>query len=217
MSEALKNHPYAKTIWDTLLAEIGNKYGVAALMGNLQAESGLYPDRVQGDVPYSSYSQEYTADVDSGVISEYDFVYNGPNGGGYGLAQWTYYTRKQKLYDLWQSNKSYYKSIGSVQLALDYLILELQTSFKDVWDTLKETPNIRIASNMVLHDFEAPADQSSAVEDLRESMGQEIYNTFASGSSGGGGDSGDDDEGGGTIRNSHMSKLLLYAIATDII
>ena len=219
MSEELKNHPYAKTIWDELLSEIGNKYGVAALMGNLQAESGLYPDRVQGDIPYSSYSKEYTADVDSGAISKDDFVYNGPNGGGYGLAQWTYHTRKKKLYEMWANSKDYYGSIGSVNLALDYLILELQTSFADIWDILKTTPNIRVASDTVLHDFENPADQSESVEEMRASMGQEIYNTFASGSSGGGDSGGGDDGGetGGTVRNSQLSKLLLYAIATDII
>ena len=53
-----------ETIWNLLLADIGNEIGVAALMGNLQAESGLIPYRVQGDFS-SGYSESiaYTEKV----------------------------------------------------------------------------------------------------------------------------------------------------------
>ena len=87
-------------IWNYFITKIANPWGVAGLMGNLYAESGLNSDIVQGDIPYSDYSVEYTSQVNSGAITEYDFVHNGPNGGGYGLAQWTYYTRKQALYNM---------------------------------------------------------------------------------------------------------------------
>lgn len=165
-----------KQIWDYLLAKIGNEYGVAGLMGNLEAESGLYPDRVQGDIPYSTYSQEYTAKVDNGTISEHDFVYNGPNGGGYGLAQWTYYTRKQALYNKWQSGG--YSSIGSLALALDYLWIELQNDYPGVLSVLKSATTVRTASDKVLHDFENPLDQSTTVEVNRASMGQAWYDKY---------------------------------------
>lgn len=211
MSEELLNHPHAKTIWDKLMSHFNNKYGVAALMGNLQAESGLYPDRVQGDVPYSTYSMDYTADVDSGYIAEYDFVHNGPNGGGYGLAQWTYYTRKQGLYSKWKTGG--YHSIGSVDLACDFLCEELSSDYKTVYNAIKNATNIKTPSDAVLHDFERPADQSESVENLRASMGEEIYSTF-SGSS----PSTPSDPDNPTIptKRKGMPKLLLYAIATDI-
>ena len=170
---------HKSTIWFYLLNKIGNEYGVAGLMGNLQAESGLHPDRVQGDIPYSNYSVEYTAKVDSGVISEYDFVHNGPNGGGYGLAQWTFYTRKQALYDLKISGG--YSSIGSIGLALDYLWIELQNSFAGVLAVLKTASSIREASDKVLHDFENPANQSQAVEETRAAMGTAIYEEMTGG------------------------------------
>lgn len=167
---------YEQTIWNYLKAKIGNEYGVAGLMGNLQAESGLYPNRVQGDIPYSSYSVEYTAKVDSGEISEYDFVNNGPNGGGYGLCQWTYKPRKQALYDMYKTG---YSSIGSINLALDYLWWELQNSYAGVLSVLKSATSVRVASDKVLHDFENPADQSTAVEESRASMGQAFYATYS--------------------------------------
>lgn len=202
----MKNHPYAKTIWDRLNTEIKNEYGTAALMGNLYAESGLYPDRVQGDIPYSSYSQTYTANVDNGTISKMDFAHNAPNGGGYGLAQWTYYTRKIALYDFWKNGN--YPSIGSVELACDFLIFELKNSFVGVWEALANATSIRAASDVVLHDFENPADQSESVEELRCELGTEVYNAFA-------GSQPDAPTGGTITKNGILSKLLLFAVATD--
>ena len=167
---------YEKTIWNFLKEKIGNDYGVAGMMGNLQAESGLYPDRVQGDIPYSAYSQQYTAQVDSGTISEYDFVHNGPNGGGYGLAQWTFYTRKQGLYNMKVSGG--YSSIGDITLALNYLWHELSNDFTGVLNVLKKATSVREASDKVLIDFESPADQSESVKETRASLGQSFYDTF---------------------------------------
>ena len=164
-------------IWAYFLNKIGNEYGIAGLLGNLDAESGLYPDRVQGDVPYSNYSKEYTAKVDNGTITEYDFAHNGPGGGGYGLAQWTYYTRKQALYNMYKSGG--YSSIGSIALACDYLWYELQNSFPGVLAVLKTATSVRQASDIVLHNFENPADQSEAMEILRASMGMVYYNKYA--------------------------------------
>lgn len=200
----MNSHPYAKQIWDRLLAGIGNEKGVAALMGNLQAESGLYPDRVQGDIPYSSYSQEYTAKVNTGQISEYDFVHNGPNGSGYGLAQWTFYTRKQALYDMWKSGG--YASIGGADLACDFLLHELETDFPKILAALKSCTSIRTASDMVLHDFENPADQSESVEETRCSMGEAIFEAFT-------GSAPSDPTPGKS--SSKLSSLLLFAIATE--
>lgn len=165
-------------IWGVLLSDIGNEFGVAGLMGNLQAESGLISYRVQGD--YSDGyvdSIEYTARVDSGAISEYDFVYNGPGGGGYGLAQWTHYSRKQPLYDMKKSGG--YSSIGSVQLACAFLLHELKNSYTSVYNTLKTATSIRVASDCVLHDFENPLDQSTEVEIKRAGLGTALYNELS--------------------------------------
>lgn len=205
----MTNHPYAKQIWDRLNVAIGNEKGTAAIMGNLQAESGLYPDRVQGDIPYSSYSQEYTARVNAGTISENDFVHNGPGGGGYGLAQWTFYTRKQALYNKWKSGG--YASIGGVDLACDFLVEELQSSFPKIWAALQTCESIRTASDMVLHDFENPAEQGESVEILRASMGTEIFTTFT-----GSEPSEPSEPSTPGITGGRLSALLLYAIATDL-
>lgn len=170
---------YEQIVWNFLMSKIGNAYGVSGLMGNLQEESGMYPNRVQGDIPYSDYSVQYTAKVDNGSISEYDFVNNGPGGGGYGLAQWTYKPRKQGLYNMYKTG---YNSIGSIDLALDYLWHELQNSYRGVLSVLQSATSVREASDKVLHDFENPTDQSSEVEVYRASLGMAFYNQFSGGS-----------------------------------
>lgn len=168
---------FASTIWYYFLEKIGNAYGVAGLMGNLQWESGLCPYRLQGDFSDGwTTSIEYTAKVDNGTISKDDFVHNGPNGGGYGLAQWTFYTRKQELYEMWKSGG--YSSIGDINLACDFLWHELQVSYSGVLNVLKNADSIREASDKVLHDFENPADQSTSVEEDRAHSGLNWYTLF---------------------------------------
>lgn len=200
--------PYEQKIWDFLVDKLGNEYGAAGLMGNLFAESGLYPDRVEGDIPYSSVSQTYTSLVDAGLVTEDDFVHN---GSGYGLAQWTYYTRKQ---DLWNTWKTGWPSIGDIDMQLNFLYGELTILFPSVLSTLKSATSIRQASDKVLHDFENPADQSVSVEELRESYGQGYYNRFASGTGGGGGTVDPDPTPTPTptpTNKKRMSLLMMYA------
>ncbi len=170
------SYTYGQQIWNGLLADIQNELGVAGLMGNLVAESGLIPYRVQGDFS-NGYADSitYTSNVDSGSISENDFVNNGPGGGGYGLAQWTFPPRKQALYNM---SKSMGVSIGSVELAVAYLLYELKNDYIGTYNAVKTATSIRECSDYVLHNFENPADQSEIVEIKRANLGIEIYNLY---------------------------------------
>ena len=163
-------------------------FGAAGLMGNLEAESGINPGIVEGLLAkkLGTTSAQYTADVDSGKISKEQFLH--PMGGssqyGYGLAQWTSPGRKQGLYDLVKSRSV---SIADTKSQLDWLLQELQSSsYAPVYNVLKSASSVKEASDVVLHKFESPADQSSAVESKRASMGQNWYNKYA-GSAGKGG------------------------------
>lgn len=170
---------YSSTIWNYLLSKINNEYGVAGLMGNLYAESGLQPNNLQNSYESSlGYTDDsYTRAVDNGNYSESSFV---NDSAGYGLAQWTYSSRKQALYNMYKSGG--YSSIGSIDLALDYLWHELQNNYIGVLNGLKTATSVRVASDIVLHDFENPKDQSTAVEVKRAEYGQTYYNQFANGS-----------------------------------
>lgn len=164
-------------IWDYFISKGMTKEGVSGLMGNLEHESGNRPVRVQGDLtpPYVK-SQEFTKQVDNGTK---DFI-NG-FGGGYGLAQWTSKGRKEGLLNAARSKG---KSIGDLGVQLDYLNHELNTGYKGVLNVLNTTNDIKTASDAVLHDFERPKDQSSAVENKRASSAMAIYNQYANGQSG---------------------------------
>lgn len=59
----------------------------------------------------------YTAAVDNGTYT--NFV---KDSAGYGLAQWTYWSRKQAMLAFHQSKN---KSIGDLQTQLEFLIKEL--------------------------------------------------------------------------------------------
>lgn len=161
-----------KTIWNYLIGKIGNQYGAAGLMGNLQAESGLSPKNVQNsyEKKLGMNDDQYVAAVDAGTYT--NFVHD---AAGFGLAQWTYYTRKQNLITF---AKSQGRSIGDLQMQLDFLWQELQGSYKGVLNALKNAKSIREASDVVLTQFERPADQSEAVKIKRASYGQDLMNKY---------------------------------------
>ena len=168
---------YEDYAWATLYNFIGNEYGAAGLMGNLYAESGIIPYRLQGDFT-SGYSRSisYTNNVNAGIYTETQFV---NDSKGYGLAQWTYYTRKQALYNKFISGG--YSSIGDMALGCDFLIDELSSSFSGVLAVLRSATSVREASDIVLHQFENPAQQGPEVEAYRASLGQGYYDRYAGG------------------------------------
>ena len=106
-----------KELWLALRRNGFNEFAAAGIMGNMRAESGLHPDRVQGDIPYSDWSRVYTERVDNGAVSREDFIHRGPGGGGYGLCQWTFWSRKQMLYDF---AKQAGVSIGDGSMQVDF-------------------------------------------------------------------------------------------------
>ena len=117
---------YKQTICKTLLATGFPKNGVAGIMSSMVVESGFVPHRLQGDFTDGYVtSLEYTRKVDSGSINRNEFVYNGPNGGGYGLVQWTSEGRKEKLYDYAKSKN---RSIGDIEMQLGYFLIELTST-----------------------------------------------------------------------------------------
>lgn len=163
----------AKTIWTFLMAHIDNPYGVAGLMGNLNAESALKSNNLQDSYERSlGYSDAtYTAAVDNGTYT--NFV---KDAAGYGLAQWTYWSRKQAMLTYHQNKK---KSIGDLQTQLEFLVKELSESYKGVWSDLKNATSVLSASNSVLMNFERPADMGESIQKKRAEYGQKYYDKFA--------------------------------------
>lgn len=164
----------ARKIWDYLLKRIGNPYGTAGVMGNLQAESGLNPRNLQNsfEAKLGYTDDSYTEAVDSGKYGGFVF-----DGAGYGLAQWTYWSRKTRLLAMARERST---SIGDLDTQLDVLWAELQASTA-VLRGLQSAQSVREASDIVLTKYERPADQSEAVKVARAAHGQRYYDQFAGG------------------------------------
>ena len=162
-----------KLIWDYLYKKLGNAYGVAGCMANLYCESGLNPKNLEGTYEKKlGYSDErYCAAVDNGTYT--NFV---NDSAGWGLAQWTWWTRKQALYEF---AKSKGESIGSLTMQLDFLFKELNEGYKSLLNTLKNAKSVVEASSAFMLKFECPYDQSVAAQNKRASYGQNFYNKYA--------------------------------------
>ena len=163
-----------KTIWNFLTGKGLNAYAVAGIMGNLYAESGLMPNNLQNayNNKLGKTDAEYTAAVDNGSYG--NFV---KDSAGYGLAQWTYWSRKQALFN---HAKQAGVSIADLNMQLGFLWEELQ-GYTAVMDALKKAGSVRAASDAVLTGYEKPADQSETVKKKRAENGERYYKKYAAG------------------------------------
>ena len=161
-----------KLCWDFLTRKGMTKAGAAGMMGNLQAESNIrsvvYEDAFKPVIGLTD--QEYVDRVNSGAYTEYTFVHDQV---GFGLAQWTYYTRKQALYNMCHGQ------IGSMDCQLNYLITELPADFSGVYNVLVSSNSVEECALKVLFDFETPVDQSYSVQQYRIGLAQNYYNIFS--------------------------------------
>ena len=159
-------------IWNYLKSKGLSDYGAAGLMGNLYAESGLRSNNLQNtyEGKFGMADAEYTELVDKGRYT--NFV---RDSAGYGLAQWTYWSRKEALLAYAKASK---KSIGDLEMQLDFLLKEL--SSYGLLGRLKTVSTVLEASNIVLLEFEKPASMNTAATQVkRAEYGQKYFDKYA--------------------------------------
>lgn len=141
-------------------------------MGNIYAESGLIPTNLENyyEASLGMTDEEYTAAVDNGSYE--NFVHD---KAGYGLAQWTYWSRKQGLLEFAKSKGA---SVGDLDVQMEFLWQEMQ-GYGSMMETLRSASSVQEASNAMLLEFERPADQSEAVQFARARFGQDFYDEYA--------------------------------------
>ena len=161
-----------KRIWAFLWERLGNAFGVAGLMGNLYAESALKSTNLQStyEKKLGMTDASYTEAVDNGTYK--NFV---KDAAGYGLAQWTYWSRKQNLLNFAKEKGS---SIGDLEMQLEFLWKELG-GYKSVLKALIAAKSVREASDAVLTQYEKPKNQGESVKMARAKYGQKYYDQFA--------------------------------------
>ena len=185
-------------IWNFLTGKGLNSYGAAGLMGNLFAESGLNPHNLQNTYEKKlGYTDDsYTEAVDSGKYTGFTH-----DSAGYGLAQWTYWSRKEALLNYVKVAGA---SIGDLETQLGFLWKELGENYAAVLATLKKATSVRQASDAVLLKYEQPKDQSASVQTKRASYGQTYFDKYATKTT-------NDTQGGKTMSNSSLVDCTVYS------
>lgn len=170
---ALIGNNNEEKIWNFLYSKLQNPYGVAGIMGNIYAESGLKSNNLQQsyEKKLGFTDESYTEAVDNKTYK--NFIYD---KAGYGLVQWTYWSLKRDLYNYCIQKGT---SIGDLEMQLELLYEQLSKSYKKtVWDVCLNAKSVLEASNAMLLKFERPADQSNSVQQKRASYGQKYFNKF---------------------------------------
>lgn len=159
-------------IWNFLEDKGLNAFAIAGIMGNLYAESGLRSNNLQNSYERSlGYTdEEYTNAVDNGSYD--NFVHD---CAGYGLCQWTYWSRKENLLNFANERGD---SIGDPRMQIEFFWKELQ-GYPNVLDVINNASSIREVSDVMITDFERPANQSESVKIKRAEYSQMYYDKFA--------------------------------------
>jgi len=161
-----------KAICQTLLASGYSNNAVAGMLVNIQAEGSFkltnlencyeeggcctrkngskYGYCVTPELEGFGSDSLYTAGIDSGNYTKENFT---NDSAGYGLVQWTYWSRKEKLYNYFKSQN---KSIATLDVQLGYLLEEVKgyaVTYKYITGNYSAYD---IANNFCL-DFEKPS------------------------------------------------------------
>lgn len=164
----------SEKIWKYLRSLGYNENGAAAIMGSLYHESGFLPNNLQNSYEKSLGSDSvYTKKVNDGTYGRSKFM---NDSGGYGLAQWTYNTRKAGLYDATIAKG---KSISDMKSQLDFLNKEVSDMGLDY--ALKNAKSVSAANKIFVGDFERPAGSESgsgSVYDKRLKTAQNYYDAY---------------------------------------
>lgn len=120
-----------QTIYERLRKAGCTPTGALALMGNWECESNCEPCRVQGDFQSDRLkSQNYASRIDNGRVSDEEWC---RDGKGWGLAMWTFWSRKRDLLTFCRRNSI---SVANEEAQVDFAVNELKTAYKALWADL---------------------------------------------------------------------------------
>lgn len=164
-----------QTVCLTLKQSGASDNGIAGVMSNINFESGFLSTNLENKYEQilGYNDQSYTAAVDNGSYN--NFV---NDSAGYGLCQWTYYTRKAALLN---SAKSNGVSIGDVGNQISFLFRELKNGYSGIYNAIMSGSESvdSIASNFC-HNFENPANHTQC-DTTRVSYARSYYSYVANG------------------------------------
>lgn len=183
---------------------LNNEYAAAGIMGWWVGESGLFPQRCEGDYVKSNNtypkSDTITARIDAGKgtqdgkigfagtgvpISDSRYratwYINGSRyGPGYGLAQWTGEGRKGRLWDAWQSPAWASESIASTRFQCYYCVEEMRTQYGTCYRAMLNATSVRQAMYDFGYWYETGENASWAEQIVNDRIGygDRIYSMY---------------------------------------
>lgn len=162
--------PTALRIRNFLIKQGLTVEGAYGMMANIYSESGFRSNNAQNScmTRLGMTDEIYTAKVDSGEYKDFT-----TDRIGYGICQWTSSGRKSGLLNY---AKEQNKSIADETIQLNYLMKELKTSYKTVFNMLTTSHDISECAKYVMTKFERPANQSTENQNKRASYGIQLFN-----------------------------------------
>lgn len=120
------------------------KEAACAMLGNIQAESNMNPANVE----------------DSSPFSDANYIFNPYDGYGYGLCQWTFWSRKLDLQSF-ALNSS--KRIDDAEMQVEFSIYEMNRNFNSLFNACCSSTDMFSLTKRICHEYERPA-----VENVQE-------------------------------------------------
>lgn len=169
------NTTNAKIILKDFLARGYTEAGAFGLLANIFCESRFNPKNMQDsfEAKLGMDDETYTASVDSGAYSPEAFAHD---ACGYGLSQWTFWSRKSMLYTYCKEAND---SIGSLTAQLEFMAREIKLNYKSVYDVLTTATDRAEACKYVMLNYERPADMSANAQKVRVGYCNALYEDLA--------------------------------------
>lgn len=159
-------------IWTYLRGKQLKDYAVAGIIANMYAESGLIPNNLENTMEKKLNMNDavYTMLVDKKVYPNF-----ATDGAGYGLCQWTYELGKKRLLDF---SRERGKSVGSLQLQMEFFWWDLTTNFKTLKSKLDKVKSIEEATSIFLDTYEYGGKAPDSLKKKRTEYAKKFYNKF---------------------------------------
>lgn len=143
--------------------------GACAVLGQIQHEGVFLSNNAEDSKGRNDAA--YTSQVDSGLITRHQFMYDGI---GYGYAQWTFPDRKGNLYDFCRARG---KSIGDSETQIAFLLWEMQHNFPVQWRLVTTSHDLADLSWQLLDKWENP-DGKDRQKPIRYASSEQFYERF---------------------------------------
>lgn len=169
------------TQWQYLMQYVFNydEEATAGMLGNFYAESHCLSVCVQPSHFDDAVARQYVQDVNDGTKTKYTFAHDGK---GFGLAQWTWYERKDNLYDFCLNTQASF-NIGDLLTQLDFVKWEVthSQSYITMVDNMVNAQGtsqqqVYYCADQVLEIYERPKVYNY---ETRRNYAMEFYNHYA--------------------------------------